>query len=68
MVIEREFEKGTPCGYAELPIDGVVEMWFESTDTLNAALASPEGQRTMAHAKTFLAEITAVVVEAYRVV
>ena len=49
-MVAREFEKGTPCGYAELPIDGIVELWFENTDTLNAAFASPEGQRTMAHA------------------
>jgi hypothetical protein len=60
--------KGTPCGYAELPIDGIVELWFENTDTLNAAFASPQGQVTMAHALTFLAEITAFVVEEHRVV
>lgn len=68
VVVAREFEKGTPCTYAELPIDGIVELWFENTDTLNAAFASPQGQRTMAHALTFLAEITAFVVEEHRVV
>jgi uncharacterized protein (TIGR02118 family) len=68
VVVAREFEKGSPCTYAELPIDGIVELWFENTDTLNAAFASPQGQRTMAHARTFLAEITAFVVEEHRVV
>ncbi|MET3181343.1 UNVERIFIED_ORG: uncharacterized protein (TIGR02118 family) [Variovorax guangxiensis] len=68
VVTARELVKGTPCGYAELPIDGIVELWFESTDTLNAAFASPQGQVTMAHALTFLAEITAFVVEEHRVV
>jgi uncharacterized protein (TIGR02118 family) len=68
VVTARELVKGTPCGYAELPIDGIVELWFENTDTLNAAFASPQGQVTMAHALTFLAEITAFVVEEHRVV
>ena len=68
VVVERELHKGTPCGYDALPIDGIVELWFESADTLNAAFASPQGQRTMAHALTFLEEITAFVVEEHRVV
>jgi hypothetical protein len=68
VVTAREFDKGTPCGYAELPIDGIVELWFENTDTLDAAFASPQGRVTMAHALTFLAEITAFVVEEHRVV
>lgn len=68
VVVAREFEKGKLCGYTELPIDGIVELWFENTDTLSAAFASPQGQVTMAHARTFLAEITAFVVEEHRVV
>ncbi len=67
VVTAREFDKGTPCGYETLPIDGIVELWFENTDTLNAAFGSAQGQRTMAHAKSFLAEITAFVVEEYTV-
>lgn len=62
VVCGRERTKGVPCGYDELPIDGIVELWFESPEVLNAAFASPQGQRTMAHAKTFLAEITAFLV------
>lgn len=68
VVLAREWVKGTPCGYEELPIDGIVELWFESTETLNAAFASPAGQVTMAHAKTFIAEITAFVVNEHRIV
>ncbi|MDN6883688.1 EthD domain-containing protein [Variovorax sp. CAN2819] len=68
VVTAREFVKGAPCGYAELPIDGIVELWFEDTDTLDAAFSSPQGQVTMAHALTFLAEITAFVVYEHRVV
>lgn len=68
VVTAREFDKGTPCDYPELPIDGIVELWFENTDTLDAAFASPPGQVTMAHALSFLAEITAFVVEEHTVV
>lgn len=68
VIVARERIKGTPCGYDELPIDGIVELWFESPETLNAAFASPAGQVTMAHAKTFLHEITAFLVEERRVV
>ena len=68
VVLSREWVKGTPCDYPELPIDGIVELWFETTETLNAAFASSAGQTTMAHAKTFLSEITAFVVVEHRIV
>ena len=67
VVIARERVKGSPCGYDDLPIDGIVELWFEDAATLEAAFGSDAGQRTMAHARTFLAEITAFVVEERRV-
>lgn len=67
-MVERELIKGQPCAYEQLPIDGIVELWFENTKTLEAAFASPQGQRTMEHAKTFLAEITAFLVVEHRVV
>ena len=68
VVLSRECVKGAACGYQELPIDGIVELWFETTDTLNAAFASSAGQTTMAHAKTFISEITAFVVVETRIV
>jgi uncharacterized protein (TIGR02118 family) len=67
-IIERERVKGTPCAYDELPIDGIVELWFESTRTLEAAFASEAGRRTMAHATTFISEITAFLVKEHRIV
>lgn len=63
LVIEREAVKGTPCGYEDLPVDGVVELWFSDPDALNAAFASPEGVRLMAHANSFIDEITTFLVE-----
>lgn len=68
VILARERLKGRPCGYDELPIDGIVELWFEDTATLDAAFASPAGQVTMQHATTFLEEITAFLVTERRVV
>jgi uncharacterized protein (TIGR02118 family) len=68
VVIARQRVKGHPCGYDELPVDGIVELWFENPPTLEAAFSSPAGRETMAHAKTFLAEITAFLVVEHRVV
>ena len=68
VVIARERIKGQSCGYDELPIDGIVELWFEDAATLEAAFSSSAGRTTMKHAQTFLAEITAFVVEEHRVV
>lgn len=68
VVIARERTKGQACGYDDLPIDGIVELWFKNAATLEAAFSSPAGLMTMAHAKTFLAEITAFVVVEHRVV
>lgn len=62
VIVQRERVKGQPCGYDELPIDGIVEMWFKDATTLDATFNSAAGKETMAHAKTFLAEITAFVV------
>lgn len=63
VIVARELVKGEPCSYEDLPIDGIVEMWFRDAGTLQAAFSSPEGKTTMAHAKSFLGEITAFLVE-----
>lgn len=63
LVTGRESPKGTPVDFDGLPIDGIVELWFENPETLNAAFASPAGQTTMAHAQTFIGEITTFLVE-----
>jgi uncharacterized protein (TIGR02118 family) len=68
LVIERQVVKGTPCAYDDLPVDGVVELWFTSTDTLNQAFASPQGIQTMKHAESFIDEITTFMVETRTVV
>jgi uncharacterized protein (TIGR02118 family) len=68
VVVVREREKGKPCDYDTLPIDGIVELWFKDEQTLQDAFGSAAGQTTMAHAKTFLGDITAFLVAERRVV
>jgi uncharacterized protein (TIGR02118 family) len=68
VVVVREREKGKPCNHDALPIDGIVELWFRDAQTLQEAFASPAGQTTMAHARTFLGDITAFLVEERRIV
>ena len=68
LVVERQVVKGTPCGYAEFPVDGVVELWFTDTGELDRAFASPQGVATMKHAATFIDEITTFMVETHVVV
>ncbi|VTU32242.1 EthD protein [Variovorax sp. PBL-H6] len=68
VVVAREREKGRACDYDSLPIDGIVELWFRDAQTLQDAFASSAGQTTMAHAKTFLGDITAFLVAERRIV
>ena len=68
VVIARERVKGQPCGYDELPIDGVVELWFADAAALEAAFGSPAGRAAMKHGETFLAEVSVFAVKERRVV
>jgi uncharacterized protein (TIGR02118 family) len=68
LIVGREVPKGTPVGYDDLPIDGIVELWFDNTESLDAAFASPEGRTLMAHARVFIAEITTFLVERHVIV
>ena len=38
----------------DLPCDGIAELWFDSAEAFHAALASPEGQATLADGPNFL--------------
>lgn len=68
VIMARERTKGVACGYEDLPIDGIVELWFENPSTLEAAFSSPAGQSTMRHAQTFLHEITVFSIDERRIV
>jgi uncharacterized protein (TIGR02118 family) len=68
LVVGRQAVKGVACGHDELPIDGVVELWFANTEELNQAFASPQGVTLMKHATVFIDEITTFMVETHVVV
>lgn len=68
LVVAREAPKGHPVDHDGLPIDGIVELWFDDTAAIDAAFGSPQGQTLMAHAREFIAEITTFMVETHRVV
>lgn len=68
LVIGREVPKGVPVGYDQLPLDGIVELWFDDAAAIDAAFSSPQGVTLMTHAREFIAEITTFLVEPHRVV
>jgi len=68
LIVARERVKGSPCSWQELPIDGVVELWFDSIAGIEAAFGSPAGQATMAHGETFLSEVTTFLVQEHVIV
>jgi uncharacterized protein (TIGR02118 family) len=68
LIVGREVPKGAPVGYEDLPVDGIVELWFDDAKSLDAAFASPEGVKLMSHAREFIAEITTFLVERHVIV
>ena len=68
LIFDRSHGRGRPATYDELPIDGIVELWFEDVDSLNAAFASDAGRTLMTHATEFIAEISTFLVEVEEVV
>lgn len=68
LVIGRESPKGVLVDREALPIDGIVELWFDSKGSLDSAFSSPPGGTLMAHAREFISEITTFLVERHVVV
>ena len=64
----RESPKGVIVSHTEMPIDGIVELWFDDTESINNAFGSAIGKEKMAHAATFIGEITTFLVETVTVV
>jgi uncharacterized protein (TIGR02118 family) len=54
---------GTPDG-SEPPYYRIAELWFESQETLEGAMGSPEGQETVADIPTFATGGATVVISA----
>lgn len=68
LVVGREVPKGHKVDYDGLPVDGIVELWFDDSAAIDAAFGSPQGLTLMQHAREFIAEITTFIVEPHRVV
>jgi len=68
LIFDRSLGRGKPATYNELPIDGIVELWFTDTDSLNEGFASDAGKTLMTHATEFIAEISTFLVETHEVV
>lgn len=68
VVVERVVKRGEPAAYDDLPVDGVAELWFNDSAEMLESFASPAGQRTLEHGKTFLAGMTTFLVRVHKVV
>ncbi|MEQ8399330.1 EthD family reductase [Thalassobaculum sp.] len=68
LIFDRSHGRGRPATYGELPIDGIVELWFEDLESLNTAFASDAGKTLMTHATEFISEISTFLVDTHEVV
>ena len=68
LIFDRSHGRGKPATYNELPIDGIVELWFTDTDELNQGFGSDAGKTLMTHATEFIAAMSTFLVEAHKVV
>lgn len=66
IVIDR-INAGSPLSYDELPIDGVVELWFESVEAFDEFKSSPEYARAAKHARAFVGALNAYFSETHSV-
>ncbi len=62
LVVDRLPNDGG-ASYDELPIDGLVEFWFDGEEGMARCYASPEFERVAAHGRTFIADISTFLVD-----
>jgi uncharacterized protein (TIGR02118 family) len=68
LIFDRSHGRGRSLGYDEFPIDGIVELWFRDTESLEEAFGSASGKTLMTHAEEFIAEISTYLVEPHEIV
>lgn len=68
LIFDRSHARRKPATYEELPIDGIVELWFADLGSLNSAFASDAGKTLMTHASEFIDEISTFLVDVHEVV
>ena len=64
LVIDR-IVNGVSVHYDELPVEGVVEFWFENMDAFNECYDSPEFKRTSQHGSEFIGAINTYLTEVH---
>ena len=68
LVFDRAHGRGKPASYDELPIDGIVELWFSDRESLDAGYELTLPARRSDRAEEFIAEISTFLVETHEVV
>jgi uncharacterized protein (TIGR02118 family) len=68
LVTARPAAPGIDVRERELPVDGIVEMWFRNKQDLAAAFQSPAATISQTHALHFLQNITTFLVEVHPIV
>ena len=64
LVIDRMIQ-GAPVHYADLPVEGMVEFWFEDMDAFDECYSTPGFKvRASVHAAEFIGTVTTYFVEA----
>ena len=63
LIFDRSHGRGRPVTYDELPIDGIVELWFRDAEESGCGFGSASGKTLMTHAEEFIAEISTFLVE-----
>jgi len=67
-ILDRRRGRGAEVSRDDLPVDGMVELWFEDVQSLQTAFRSPAGITLMTHAREFISEISTFLVEVHEVV
>jgi len=63
LVVDRRDASGGLVDHAAIPIDGIVEVWFDDLAGIETAFKSGPGVTLMTHALEFIADITTFLVE-----
>lgn len=68
LILARQKRPGQAGAYADVPADGIVEMWFASEADLKASFDHEAAVRSQTHAHQFIAEISPFLVEVAEIV
>lgn len=66
VVVDRYRNMTERAPRQEVPVDGIVELWFPSAEAIVEAFSSPQAEITQGHAKAFIDTITTFLVRSHR--